>query len=103
MALGNGASVPAILACSNAMESRALDLIARLTTRERLLIAAGRGTVMDGAPDKLAALVDVVRVLQGLGVRHAVVGGVAVGVRSGAAGHARHRHRRWFDDPSQPR
>lgn len=38
---------------------------------------------MDGSPDKLAALVDLVRALDGLGAAHAVVGGVAVGIRSG--------------------
>lgn len=38
---------------------------------------------MDEAPDKLAALTDVVRGLDRLGVPHAVVGGVAVGIRSG--------------------
>lgn len=37
---------------------------------------------MDDAPDKLAALVDVVRALDRLGAPHAVVGGVAVGIRS---------------------
>jgi hypothetical protein len=38
---------------------------------------------MDEAADKLAALADVVRALDGLGASHAVVGGVAVGLRSG--------------------
>lgn len=65
------------------MESSALAAIIRLTARERLLIATSRGTVMDEAPDKLAALADVVRALDRLGVPHAVVGGVAVGIRSG--------------------
>lgn len=66
-----------------AMDSSALQTIARLTARERLLIASIRGTAMDEAPDKLAALADVVRALDGLGAPHAVVGGVAVGIRSG--------------------
>jgi len=65
------------------MESRTLDVISRLTTRERLLIAWKRGGAMDEAPDKLAALVDAVRALDGLGAPHALVGGVAVGLRSG--------------------
>ena len=37
----------------------------------------------DEVPDKLAALVDAVRALDRLGVPHALVGGVAVGLRSG--------------------
>jgi nucleotidyltransferase AbiEii toxin of type IV toxin-antitoxin system len=66
-----------------AMEPRTLEAIVRLTARERLLIASSRGAPMDESPDKLAALADVIRALDGLGVPHAVVGGVAVGVRSG--------------------
>jgi hypothetical protein len=38
---------------------------------------------MDESADKLAALADVVRALDRLGAAHAVVGGVAVGIRSG--------------------
>lgn len=38
---------------------------------------------MDESPDKLLALADVIRALDGLGTPHAVVGGVAVGIRSG--------------------
>jgi hypothetical protein len=38
---------------------------------------------MDDAADKTAALRDAVRALDGLGVRCALIGGVAVGVRSG--------------------
>ena len=38
---------------------------------------------MDESADKLAALADVVRALDQLGASHAVVGGVAVGIRSG--------------------
>ena len=40
---------------------------------------------MDESPDKLAALADVVTALDRAGVAHAVVGGVAVGLRSGIA------------------
>lgn len=65
------------------MEPSALDAIIRLTARERLLIASSRGAAMDESPDKLAALADTVRALDRLGAPHAVVGGVAVGIRSG--------------------
>jgi hypothetical protein len=65
------------------MEASTLQAIARITTRERLLIGALRGTPMDESADKLAALADVVRALDGLGASHAVVRGVAVGLRSG--------------------
>ena len=65
------------------MESSALRAITRVTARERLLIASARGVAMDESADKLAALVDVVRALDQLGVPHALVGGVAVGIRSG--------------------
>src|SRR6266849_9605469 len=66
------------------MDASILDLISRLTTRERLLIASTREAAMvDEAPDKLAALVDAVRTLDRVGAPHALVGGVAVGLRSG--------------------
>jgi len=65
------------------MKSSALEAIARLSAREHLLIVSSRGTTMDRFPDKLAALVDLVRALDRLGATHAVVGGVAVGIRSG--------------------
>jgi hypothetical protein len=67
------------------MESSTLQAIARLTAREQFLIARTRGAAMHETPDKLAALADVVRALDGLGAPHAVVGGVAVGLRSGVA------------------
>jgi hypothetical protein len=38
---------------------------------------------MDESPDKVGALADVVRALDRLGASYAVVGGVAVGIRSG--------------------
>lgn len=38
---------------------------------------------MESAPDKLAALLDVARVLEAAGVRFALIGGVAVGIHSG--------------------
>src|ERR1700687_3945411 len=65
------------------MEANVLEAISRLTARERLLIAAARGAPMDTAPDKLAALVDPARALASLGAAYAVVGGVAVVLRSG--------------------
>jgi hypothetical protein len=60
-----------------------LRTITQLTARERLLIASLRGELMDESADKLAALADVVRALDSRGASHAVVGGVAVGLRSG--------------------
>jgi hypothetical protein len=66
------------------MDADTLALISRLTARERLLIASTRGMAMvDDGPDKLAALVDAVRALDRAGAPHALVGGVAVGLRSG--------------------
>ena len=65
------------------MDSRALETIARLTAREWLLITAARGATMDEPPDKLAAIVDTVRALERAGAPHALIGGVAVGLRSG--------------------
>jgi hypothetical protein len=65
------------------MKSSTLEVIASLTARERLRIASSRGVAVDGSPDKLAALVDVARALDGIGAPHALVGGVAVGIRSG--------------------
>ena len=65
------------------MESSALRAIARVTARERLLIASAWGVAMGESADKLAALADVVQALDRLGASHALVGGVAVGIRSG--------------------
>jgi hypothetical protein len=65
------------------MDVRTLETITRLTARERRLIASLRGTPMEESADKLAALADVARALDALGASHAVVGGVAVGLRSG--------------------
>lgn len=65
------------------MDSRLLETIAGLSARERVRIASTRGAAMNEAPDKLAALADVARALDGLGAPHALVGGVAVGIRSG--------------------
>src|SRR6476659_5380288 len=65
------------------MEQSMLEAITRLTARERQLIASSRGVAMGEIPDKLTALTDTVRALDGIGVAHALVGGVAVGIRSG--------------------
>src|SRR5579862_5722396 len=62
-----------------------LEAIASLTAREHELIAASRsgGRAMSEAPDKSAAVIDVSRTLAAIGARHALIGGVAVGIRSG--------------------
>ena len=64
-------------------EASVLYAIARLCSRERLTIALARETAMEASADKVAALSDVVRALDALPVPHALVGGVAVGIRSG--------------------
>ena len=65
------------------MQASTLQAIMRVTARERLLITSARGEAMGDSPDKVAALADVVRALDHLGAPHALVGGVAVGIRSG--------------------
>jgi hypothetical protein len=65
------------------MDASALETIARISARERLLIASSRGRPMEGSPDKIAAVADVSRALDRVGAAHALVGGVAVGIRSG--------------------
>jgi hypothetical protein len=64
---------------------RDLEEIAAATARDRLLIAArsGRGTHMQEAPDKVAALLDTARVLAAISAPYALIGGVAVGIHSG--------------------
>lgn len=61
------------------------EAIADLTERERARIAALRREEgpMGHPADKLGALLDAVRALAAIGAPHAVVGGVAVGIRSG--------------------
>jgi hypothetical protein len=65
----------------------ALETIARLSVRERERIAAARGKeeAMTDSADKVAALRDATRVFGTLGISHALIGGVAVGLRSGVA------------------
>jgi hypothetical protein len=69
--------------CSVEMDTSTLGAIARVSARERLLIASSRGVAMGESPDKVAALADVVHALDRLGASYAIVGGVAVGIRSG--------------------
>src|SRR5262245_10886028 len=59
--------------------------IARASRRERACITAARapGERMDDAADKVTTLRDALRVLDGIGARCALIGGVAVGLRSG--------------------
>lgn len=67
------------------MSTSDLLLAADITAREQLLIAAGSGyaALMPGLPDKLGALRTVVGALSHAGVPHALIGGLAVGIRSG--------------------
>jgi predicted nucleotidyltransferase len=64
------------------MERDRLHMVAELSRRERSRIAAAGGGLMDEA-DKVAALRNAVRALEGVGARWALIGGVAVGIRSG--------------------
>jgi hypothetical protein len=65
------------------MDATALETISRISARDRLLIASSREATMDGSPDKVATLANIVRALDRLGATYAVVGGIAVGIRSG--------------------
>lgn len=62
-----------------------LDVIAALTARERHLIAGMSGYADDVAalPDQLAALAAAITALAREGVAYALIGGIAVGIRSG--------------------
>src|ERR1043165_2457203 len=63
----------------------ALRLAAMATCRERLLVAGARGYAIDVAaePDKLEAIAAAVAVFSETGVTYALIGGLAVGIRSG--------------------
>lgn len=63
-------------------EERTLEKIARATRRERLLIAALEGRIVEPG-DQLAALVDTARALRAADFPFALIGGIAVGIRSG--------------------
>jgi hypothetical protein len=60
--------------------------VAAITARDRHLITQwrGQGESMSETGDKIAALTDVARALDGAGIRYALIGGVAVGIHSGA-------------------
>jgi len=62
-----------------------LEQIAAASIRDLVLIAARRGGSDDMAQtaDKVAALIDVARALDGLGVGYALIGGIAVGIHAG--------------------
>src|SRR5688572_14018348 len=61
-----------------------LRAIARVTQRERTLIASfRREDAMGSEESQLAALLDAVRILTQSGAPYALIGGVAVGVHSG--------------------
>jgi len=55
------------------MEPSALETIARITARERWLIASRRGVAMDESPDKIADLADAAQALEMAGMRIRVV------------------------------
>jgi len=65
--------------------SSRIEDIAHACARERTLIAArnGGGVETVTEPDKVGALLDVVRVLDQLSLGYALIGGVAVGIHSG--------------------
>jgi len=66
------------------MASDPLEAIARLSARERARIASSvREGPMEPDADKVGALRDAVRALDAIGAPPALVGGVAVGIRSG--------------------
>ncbi|MBI3785508.1 MAG: hypothetical protein HY270_19115 [Deltaproteobacteria bacterium] len=56
------------------------------TRRDWLLIAARdpRKRTMDNPPDRLAAILDLIQILDSLELPYALIGGVAVGIHSGA-------------------
>lgn len=62
-----------------------LHAIAAATHREQLLFAlrAGYHPGMSELPDKLSAIVDAVTVFERAGVDYALIGGLAVGIRTG--------------------
>lgn len=60
--------------------------ISALSARERRLISYYRGsdTAMGSEFDKVAALIDTARALEAAGVPYALIGGLAVGIHTGA-------------------
>ncbi len=67
------------------MDEGQLSVAVSLAEREQLLIraASGYSGVMSPLPDKLSALRAAVRALAAAGASHALIGGLAVGIRSG--------------------
>jgi hypothetical protein len=63
-----------------------LTSIAELSRRERRLIASFRGEVRDveAGTEKVSALIDAARALDAAAIPYALIGGVAVGIHSGA-------------------
>lgn len=63
-----------------------LETIARISRRERHLIESfrGEGPRMAGEAEKLTALVDTARALDAASIPYALIGGLAVGIHSGA-------------------
>lgn len=59
-----------------------LARIARATRRERLLIAAFEGRIVE-AGDQVEAMIDTAHALRAAGLSFALIGGIAVGIRSG--------------------
>jgi lysophospholipase L1-like esterase len=84
---GEGSELALTLVSGSTMSTDALQAIDRVSSRERFRIAASqqRGRAMDESADKVAALRDVTRALDGIAAPHALIGGVAVGLRSGVA------------------
>lgn len=66
------------------MSTRSLELAAAVTTREQNLLRGGSGYPAGmELPDKLGAIGDAARAFAELGIGYALIGGLAVGVRSG--------------------
>lgn len=63
-------------------EERTLQKIAQATRRDRSLIAAIEGRTVEPS-DQLAALIDTARALRTAEIPFALIGGIAVGIRSG--------------------
>jgi hypothetical protein len=76
-----------------------IDTISRLSGREKTRIVAARGGGMADSPDEGDALREVSRVLGAMDAPYALVGGVAVGIRSGVPrATLEYGHRGTIDD-----
>ena len=67
------------------MSQGLFERAAALACRDRLLISAASGyaTPVSELPDKLSAIAEAVHALSSAGVPYALIGGLAVGIRSG--------------------